>query len=136
MIADAPVVTPCATDLCGILGEGGVLARGTASAAASATLTALSHWVAGGATWLVRHVVALVAPTTRVHLGSVWFADSEARMLEIAALLICPLLAVATIGAILRQDGRRLVRIFAVGGVTSMTRGFFSKMCLTLNDLT
>ena len=36
-------------------------------------------------------------------------------MVRIAALVVGPLLAAATIGAVIRQDGRRLARIFGVG---------------------
>jgi hypothetical protein len=94
---------------------GSHLAKGVATTAANSILSAMSSWVVGGATWLVQHVIGLVSPETTVSLNPGWFQGRERAMIEIAALLVGPLLAAATIGAVIRQDGRRLVRIFGVG---------------------
>jgi hypothetical protein len=108
-------VSACSPIWCGLLGDGGAITSDLAGKAASSVVTAFSNWVLGGASWLVRHVMAMVGPPTTVDLNASWFLGREATMLQVAALLIGPILAAATIGAVLRQDGRRLVRVYAVG---------------------
>jgi hypothetical protein len=105
---------PCPPD-CAIPGLGTHIAKGVAATAASAIMTAMSTWVVGGASWLVGHVIGLVTPETKVSLTAAWFSSRLQAMIEVAALLVGPLVAAATIGAVIRQDGRRLVRIFGVG---------------------
>ncbi len=116
MIASGPhLAQGCFSVWCGVLGEGGGVARAIGSTAAGSVLTALTNWVVGGASWLVRHVVGLIVPATQVDLHANWFLAREGTMVKVASLLVGPLLGAATIGAVLRQDGRRLVRVWAVG---------------------
>jgi hypothetical protein len=105
---------PCPPD-CGLPGLGTHIAKGVAASAATSIMTAMSAWVVGGASWLVGHVIGLVTPETKVSLTAAWFTARLQAMVEVAALLVAPLVAAASIGAVIRQDGRRLVRIFGVG---------------------
>jgi hypothetical protein len=106
----------CIPVVCHVAGSvAGSVAKGVATRAASSVMTVFSHSVLIGASWVVAHVVALLNSTTKVDLRAPWFEDREESMLGIAALLVCPLLGAATIGAIIRQDGRRLLRVFGVG---------------------
>ena len=109
------LAVPCPPQLCPLSGLGGHLAQGAATAAASSVLTVLAGLVVGGATWLIQHTVGLLTADTSVNLAAAWFQGREAAMVRIAALVVGPLLAAATIGAVIRQDGRRLARIFGVG---------------------
>jgi hypothetical protein len=147
-------VSVCALGICGIAPLGGSIAKGvvghaakgTAEATASAVLTAFSGGVVAGATWVVSHVVGLLTNTTKVAFAVPWFEQQERAMLGIAALAVGPLLAAATIGAIIRQDGRRLMRVFGVGlpvgilgavtavALTQWALGVVDEMCLLIRS--
>lgn len=93
-----------------------VAGAGAASArdVANAVLRAVTDGVAGAAAWLVGHLIGLVDVTTRVDLGAPWFVHREQSMVALMALLVVPLLMAGTLGAIIRQDVRRLARTWAV----------------------
>jgi hypothetical protein len=95
----------------GLPGPGGSLGQNLVHA----VLGGLSSWVAAGAVWLLRRVGALAGSAARVDLGAGWFVLREQAMRAVTAVLLAPLLLVATLGAVLRQDLRRLLRIWGVG---------------------
>lgn len=68
-----------------------------------------------GARWAIRGLVHLLSSSTEPRMSASWFSGPAARMETVAALVTLPVLLVATIGAVLRQDGRRLARVWAVG---------------------
>ncbi len=94
------------------------LAGGAASSAGNGLADALVGIVIRGvgsaAAWVVGHIISLVDSTTSVDLTAPWFAHRERAMISLMGLVIVPLLAAGTIGAIIRQDLRRLVRTWAV----------------------
>jgi hypothetical protein len=97
----------------------GILAQRAAkhavSSAASSVFDSFASWVVRGAAWLVARAIALIIGSTRIDVNTHWFEVREANMARIALLLVLPLVLAATIGAIVRQDTRRLVRIYGVG---------------------
>lgn len=76
---------------------------------------ALTAWLADAASWSVAHVLRLVNTASAIQLSAGWFTAQQRSMFEIMAMLLIPLLGAATIGAIIRQDARRLMRAWAVG---------------------
>jgi hypothetical protein len=103
----------CDGGVVGILGKRA--AQHAAGNAASSVFDAFASWVVRGAAWLVARTIALITGSTRIDINTRWFAARESDMAHIALLLVLPLVLAATIGAIARQDARRLVRIYAVG---------------------
>jgi hypothetical protein len=89
---------------------------GLASSVTSEILGSVLSWLGSGVSWLVGHVVgAALASTTAVDVtGPAWKGAADA-LLPVGGLLVLPLLGVATVGAVLRQDARRLARTWAVG---------------------
>ena len=84
------------------------------SMATSGMFEQLYDWVVGGATWLLRKLVSLMDSSTRPNLTGGWFGRSYGLMASLAVLLVLPLLMVATITAVLRQDWSSLARCYLV----------------------
>lgn len=88
--------------------------------AASSVFSALSSWLASGGVALVDHVLGLLTATTpSLPAGSggggpSWFSAEEGFMLGLMGVVILPMLMVATLGAIVRQDLSRLGRTWFV----------------------
>jgi hypothetical protein len=118
------------------------LAGGAVHDAASAVLDTFISALNSTAGWMVNHVVALatsVTGPTQVDLGSKsWFGLQSSVMLQIAGLILAPLLLAATIGAIVRQDLRRLGRVWGVGLPVAVFAGVLAtrlaSLALTATD--
>ena len=68
------------------------------------------------ATWVVGRVLRLAAVGTGLGLGrGSWFAGTFPQVIPVFALVLLPLALFGTIGALLRQDLRRLARVWLVG---------------------
>lgn len=78
-------------------------------------LGAVGSALSGAADWMVTNVVSFIARTTQPGFASSWVSGPATRMETVAALVALPVLMVATVGAVLRQDGRRLARVWGVG---------------------
>jgi hypothetical protein len=83
---------------------------------ANTILNGFSSWLADGASSLVSHVTQLISSSTTTDLtpGDRGFFLPTGAMLQLTTFLVLPLLLVATIGAVLRQDLRRLGRTWGV----------------------
>lgn len=90
-------------------GAGSALARDTVSS----VLNGLVSYLADGAQGVVRQAVGLLG-RSNPDLTRTWFAGHVAAMVALAGVLLLPMLAAATIGAVLRQDMGRLARTWAV----------------------
>ena len=95
-----------------------------AHSAASAVLGALNAALDTTANWMVGHVMDLIGRSTRPDVSASWFVDEIGRMRQVAILVLLPVLMAATIGSVLRQDGRRLARVWAVGLPLAVLAGF------------
>jgi hypothetical protein len=127
---------------CGISSLGGGLVRDAAGAVIGAFVSA----VTSSAAWMVGHVAQLILrPTEMVaSAGQVrlqpqeWFYARYSVMLQLLALVVAPLLFAATIGAVLRQDLRRLARIWGIGLPVAMLAGLlgtqFTQLALSATD--
>lgn len=101
----------CIPGLPGLPAVGGDITK----AAASAVLDGMASAVSDAAAFLAGHVLVLVSQTTTPHFGAHWFRREAASMETVVVLVVLPLMMAATLGAVLRQDIRRLGRIWAVG---------------------
>lgn len=108
VIQVAPGANGCSPGMCQLFSA-------AAGSIGSTLFGSLTSWLADAASWSVAQVLKLMNTGTSIGLGSGWFTTQQRSMFEIMAMLLVPLLAVATIGAIIHQDGRRLVRAWAVG---------------------
>jgi hypothetical protein len=104
----------------------GSIPSDVASTAASTFLDVMRSALSDAADWMVGHVIDLVDSTTSVRLTNGWFPGSFASMRDISVLVILPILMAASIGPVLRQDGRRLFRVWGVGLPTAMLAGLLS----------
>jgi hypothetical protein len=86
-----------------------------AHAAAAAVLDTFTAALTSAAAWLVGHVIQLATATGQVDLTKPWFVARAEVMVQLLEFVVVPLLLVATIGPVLRQDLRRLARVWGVG---------------------
>jgi type IV secretion system protein TrbL len=106
----------------------------------NALFSALVHWGADGAQLAVRDVIgSAIIGTTTVDLGrSSWLSSVTRNMFGVEELIMAPLLFAATIGAVLRQDMRRLARSWGVYLPISMLAGYavveLTKIGLDITD--
>jgi hypothetical protein len=92
----------------------------------NAFFSALLHWEAVGAEDVVSDVIGkAITGTTTIDLSKGgWFGSVTARMFPVEELVVAPLLFAATIGAIFRQDMRRLARAWGVYLPVSLIGGY------------
>lgn len=102
----------CSNPLSGL---GQSVADGVANAAGSAVIDAVGGAMSNAADWLVGHVMDLINRTTAPNFGQPWFRDEAQAMTTVVTVVLLPILMVASIGPVLRQDGRRLLRVWGVG---------------------
>ena len=118
------------------------LAGGAVHDAASAVLGTFVSALNSAAGWMVGHVVSLATTAggpTQVDLGpKSWFGLQSPVMLQMAGLVLAPLLFAATFGAIMRQDLRRLGRVWGVGLPVAVLAGVLAtrlaSLALTVTD--
>ena len=98
---------------CSVPSLGGDVARSAATAAADGLLSAFTSYLSAADSWLVGHLAGLFGASPE--LRGKWFGGAYAAMMRAFEVIVTPMLLVATIGAIIRQDLNRLGRIWAVG---------------------
>jgi hypothetical protein len=118
----------------GVSSAAGSLAQDAARAALDAFTSALTS----AAAWLVGHVIQLAAGTGQAHLGQPWFVARSAVMIQLMEFVVLPLLLAATIGPVLRQDLRRLARVWGVGLPVALLVGLsgaqFTQLAMAATD--
>lgn len=107
-----------------IIDAGSGFASSVAKQAASSVIDAVGSGLTQAAAWLVAHVMELIQSTTSPDLGAAWFSAETGLMEQVAVTVILPVLMAATIGPVLRQDGRRLFRIWGVGLPLGLFAGY------------
>ncbi len=106
----------------------------------NALFSALVHWGADGAQLALKDVVgSAIIGTTTVDLGQAsWLSSVTKNMFRVEGLIMAPLLFAATIGAVLRQDMRRLGRSWGIFLPISMLAGYavveLTKIGLDITD--
>ncbi|MEW6155204.1 MAG: hypothetical protein AB1673_14650, partial [Actinomycetota bacterium] len=71
----------------------------------------LTRWVADGATFFLGQAGGLIDETTAPKLEADWFRQHYRTMASLAAVLLIPLLIMSVMGAVIHQDGGRLLRM-------------------------
>jgi hypothetical protein len=119
-----PVVTrvTCQTlgDVAGNLAKGNVgaipgdvagnVTGGAVSVMQESMASSLTKWVVDGTTWLINQLGGLLDSSTAPQIDREWFTAHYRTMAAMAAVVALPLLLVSLIGALLHQDGGRLIR--------------------------
>ena len=96
-----------------------------ADAIASALLKAMAALEASLVSSLMKDVLGAIGSTTTIGFGHQdWFSSVSQRLLPVEGLVMAPLLFAATIGAIVRQDMRRLARAWAIGLPVGVLGGY------------
>lgn len=111
-----PTPATCLTPLHGV---GSVVASHLAgsmtNAAAGAVLGVVGASMTSAADWLVGHVMGLIDVSHRHRFLLGWFRTEAGVMETVVVMALLPVLMVASIGPVLRQDLRRLFRVWGVG---------------------
>lgn len=109
-----------------------------ASQVANAVLGVIATSIQQAAAWLVGQAMGFITSTTSPQLDMGWFAAETSYMEEVLLLVVVPMLMAATIGPVLRQDGRRLFRIWGVGLPLALILGIggsqFAGLALSATD--
>lgn len=106
--------------------------------AADVLMDVFASSLAAAAGWLVAHVVAVVEQTTTPDLTSSWYERNWQAMEAVVAVVVLPVLLAASLGAVVRQDLRRVGRIWAVGLPVAILAGMggtaFAQLGLQATD--
>ncbi|MEJ7792423.1 MAG: type IV secretion system protein [Gaiellaceae bacterium] len=93
--------------VCDVAGD---LAGDVAGAAADFVMRGVTVWVTNAAVWVTGKVGEFINATTSPDVGAAWFVGQYRWMLATAGVLALPMLLLAAIQALLRQDAWILVR--------------------------
>ena len=93
--------------VCDVAGD---LAGDVAGAAADFVMRGVTVWVTNAAVWVTGKVGEFINATTSPDVGASWFLSQYRLMLATAGVLALPMLLLAAIQALLRQDAWILVR--------------------------
>lgn len=109
--AEALSLNPCnlpgVSTVCGAAGDA---AGAVAGAAGDTIMRGLTSWVTNAAVWVTGQVGELVEATTSPDVRAGWFEGQYRSMLAVAGLLAVPMLLLAIIQAVWRQDVWILLR--------------------------
>jgi hypothetical protein len=110
-ILPTPIGNPC--DLPGagfVCDAAGDVVGGVASAAGDFVMRGVTVWVTNAAVWVTGKVGELIDATASPNVDAEWFRGQYRSMLGVAGLLALPLLLLAVIQALMRQDPWILAR--------------------------
>jgi hypothetical protein len=103
--AQAVSLNPCdlpgVGTVCGVAGDA---AGAVAGAAGDAIMRGVTSWVTNAAVWVTGKVGELIEATTSPDVQAGWFEGQYRSMLAVAGLLAVPMLLLAVIQAVWRQD--------------------------------
>ncbi len=100
----------------GLLDPISSLGSAIAKLAARAVFALFTTSARQAATWVVGQVLHVASTGSSIELGrGSWFAGTFPQVVPLFGLVLLPLALAGTIGAVLRQDPRRLARVWLVG---------------------
>jgi hypothetical protein len=145
VIAPLPGISlPCfPSQICSVVlpslgGSAASIGGSVAKVAAEGVLDALTSALSSSASWLLGHLIDLINQAAPVNLGTAWFSSRERAMVDLLELVVLPVLMAATAAAVLKQDLRRLGRIWAVGLPVALIAGVggvqFADLALSATD--
>jgi TrbL/VirB6 plasmid conjugal transfer protein len=121
-----PCNLPGVDHLCDVPGD---VIGGAASDAGDAIMHGVTAWVTNAAVWVTTQVGALINATASPDVQAAWFRGQYGAMVSIAAMLALPMLLLAVIQAVIRQDPWLMARsalgylplafIFAAGAIVA-----------------
>lgn len=111
---DVPLVDPVCEVAKTVAGAAGGVVTAPARWAANSAVDAITSWVADTAQWIVGKVIGFIDSSTSPTLDAGWFAERYRFMVGLGALVLLPMLLMATIRAVVTQDISQLVRSFFV----------------------
>ena len=82
--------------------------------AAGGAVDTFTSWVADAAQWALGRVVGFMETSTTPTLDAGWFVERYEFMVGMGALILLPMLVIATIRAVISQDMSQLLRSFFV----------------------
>ena len=119
-----PVVGCVVSAVGGAVGSGiGGDIGSAAGAVAKGIVDVVVGYLAGASTWLVAHIAAVAGLDANPELSAAWLQEQARGFGGVLEATVVPLLLAATIGAVVRQDLKRLARIWAVGVPVSLVVG-------------
>ncbi len=106
-----PVPNPCDLPGPGHLCDAvGGLAGDVAGAAGDFVMRGVTVWVTNAAVWVTGKVGEVINATSSPNVQAPWFVGQYGAMLAVAGVLALPLLLLAVIQALMRQDAWMLAR--------------------------
>ncbi len=103
---------PCPSQ---IIDAGNSVGGALAAQAATSVFQSVADGLNQATDWLFGTIVQLVTDSASPQMGASWFIKEMGLMEQVALAVVLPVLLAATIGPLLRQDGRRLLRVWGVG---------------------
>lgn len=97
-----------------VLGEAGEIVSAPVRYAAGSAVDAVTSWVSDTAQWILGKVLVFIDHSTTPGLEADWFSERYQFMIGLAALVLLPMLLIATIRAVVTQDMSQLLRSFFV----------------------
>ena len=97
-----------------VLGKAGEIVTAPARYAANSAVDAVTSWVSDTAQWILGKVLVFIDHSTTPGLEADWFSERYHFMIGLAALVLLPMLLIATIRAVVTQDMSQLLRSFFV----------------------
>ncbi|MGC8513794.1 MAG: hypothetical protein ACP5P1_12295 [Acidimicrobiales bacterium] len=104
--------------------EAGNLGGSLADQAAHSLLESIGSSLGHAAAWIVAEVWNLISTSTTPSVDAGWFQSELVVMEQVVVVVILPILLAASVGPVLRQDGKRLVRVWFVGLPVAVLAGF------------
>jgi type IV secretion system protein TrbL len=97
-----------------VAGKAGDIITAPVRAVAGGAVDAVTSWVADTAQWILGRVISFIDHSTTPTLDADWFTERYKFMIGLAALVLLPMLLIATIRAVMNQDLSQLGRSFFV----------------------
>ncbi len=97
-----------------VAGQAGEVATAPVRYAAASAVDAITSWVSDTAQWILGKVVSFIDHSTTPGLEADWFDERYRFMIGLAALVILPMLLIATVRAVVTQDPSQLLKSFFV----------------------
>ena len=121
-----------------VAGKAGEVVTAPVRAVAGGAVDMITSWVADGAQWLLGKVVNFIHYSTSPDLGAEWFTERYRFMIGLAALVLAPILLIASIRAVMNQDLSQLLRSFflylPLAILGTFVAVFLTQALLTITD--
>ena len=97
-----------------VAGKAGDVLTAPVRYAANSAVDSVTSWVADTAQWILKRVINFIEDSTTPSLDADWFSERYEFMIGMAALILVPMLIIATLRAVVTQDLGQLLRSFFV----------------------